>query len=486
MIIKIHKHGKGSQSGAQGGINYLLSDTDHTGTERSVDPLIERGDVQSVRDAIGSIGERFNNKYTSGVLSFEESNLPAAQAQIEMESFERALFPGMRPNQYAMAWVRHEDKGRTELNFIVANVELQSGKRLQPYYDHADRPRLNAWKNGRNAEMDYADPNDPARARMLSPGNLPKARHEIIKKITDHLKDLIEAGAVSDRAEVLQALKNIGLEVTRDNKKSISIKPPGEENPIRLAGSIYERAFSTDRVAAKAHRDRVSEYRDSRSERAGTSYQEYRSWYKKRLFENQKRHPRRFKIAGQASEMASSVPSNRSHFADFQPGSSRRIDQLPNADKPSNDNERGVHAEPAAPSANEYRRFVYVPKSSQKDAEQPSDVLSKPGAMKDAELNPVAVGGNTSAHRSGAFRARKIFDRATGFLGAAVDRIRDETRRIGTSIRECIDSIRHTDGALRDGLSVHAAFDNAIDQIEQRLERERRFEENPGGPGLGR
>lgn len=30
---------------------------------------------------------------------------------------------------------------------MVSNIELQSGKSLQPYYDPVDRPRLNALKD---------------------------------------------------------------------------------------------------------------------------------------------------------------------------------------------------------------------------------------------------------------------------------------------------------------------------------------------------
>ncbi|EEZ6074964.1 relaxase/mobilization nuclease domain-containing protein, partial [Escherichia coli O6] len=52
-------------------------------------------------------------------------------------------------NQYSILWVEHQDKGRLELNFVIPNMELQSGKRLQPYYDRADRPRIDAWQTGR-------------------------------------------------------------------------------------------------------------------------------------------------------------------------------------------------------------------------------------------------------------------------------------------------------------------------------------------------
>jgi hypothetical protein len=36
--------------------------------------------------------------------------------------------------------VEHADKGRLELNLLpIPNTELLTGRRLQPYYDRADR-----------------------------------------------------------------------------------------------------------------------------------------------------------------------------------------------------------------------------------------------------------------------------------------------------------------------------------------------------------
>ncbi|MGK3325838.1 hypothetical protein ACSLPB_29600, partial [Escherichia coli] len=44
-----------------------------------------------------------------------------------------ACLPGLEKNQYSILWVEHQDKGRLELNFVIPNMELQTGKRLQPY-----------------------------------------------------------------------------------------------------------------------------------------------------------------------------------------------------------------------------------------------------------------------------------------------------------------------------------------------------------------
>mgnify|MGYP002225785038 CR=1 FL=1 len=63
-----------------------------------------------------------------------------------MASFERVLMPGLDKDQYSILWVEHADKGRLELNFLIPNTELLTGRRLQPYYDRADRPRIDAWQ----------------------------------------------------------------------------------------------------------------------------------------------------------------------------------------------------------------------------------------------------------------------------------------------------------------------------------------------------
>jgi hypothetical protein len=67
-----------------------------------------------------------------GVLSFEEANLEEQQKQEIMQSFEETLLAGLDRDQYDITWIEHTDKGRLELNFVIPNVELSTGKRLQP------------------------------------------------------------------------------------------------------------------------------------------------------------------------------------------------------------------------------------------------------------------------------------------------------------------------------------------------------------------
>ncbi|SGZ18320.1 relaxase/mobilization nuclease domain-containing protein, partial [Moritella viscosa] len=136
MIVKVHARGSG---GGSGPVEYLLGkDGDREGA------TLDRGNPKEIEELIDS--SPYAKKYTSGVLSFAEADLDRKTKDNLMSSFEKALLPGLDADQYSCLWVEHRDKGRLELNFVVPNIELQTGKRLQPYYHRADKPRINAWK----------------------------------------------------------------------------------------------------------------------------------------------------------------------------------------------------------------------------------------------------------------------------------------------------------------------------------------------------
>ena len=215
MIIKIHSRGVGSGSGP---VDYLL------GKDRDrEDARLDRGDPEQMIQLIDST--YFAQKYTSGVLSFAERDLEEYQKQQIMDSFERTLLPGLDKDQYSVLWVQHQDKDRLELNFVVANVELQSGKRLQPYYDPVDRPRLNAWKDLVNDHYQLHDPNDPINKRELcTPNNLPKHKEEASKAITDGLLKVAESGNIKSRNDVIKTLEGAGFEIARSTPKVSVLK----------------------------------------------------------------------------------------------------------------------------------------------------------------------------------------------------------------------------------------------------------------------
>ncbi|NYO57852.1 relaxase/mobilization nuclease domain-containing protein, partial [Escherichia coli] len=247
MIVKFHARGKG---GGSGPVDYLL------GRERNREgATVLQGNPEEVRELIDATP--FAKKYTSGVLSFAEKELPPGGREKVMASFERVLMPGLEKNQYSILWVEHQDKGRLELNFVIPNMELQTGKRLQPYYDRADRPRIDAWQTLVNHHYGLHDPNAPENRRTLTlPDNLPETKQALAESVTRGIDALYHAGEIKGRQDVIQALTEAGLEVVRVTRSSISIADPNGGRNIRLKGAFYEQSFTDGRgVREKAERE---------------------------------------------------------------------------------------------------------------------------------------------------------------------------------------------------------------------------------------
>ncbi|ENW9155902.1 relaxase/mobilization nuclease domain-containing protein, partial [Escherichia coli] len=96
---------------------------------------------------------------------------------------------------------------RLELNFVIPNMELQTGKRLQPYYDRADRPRIDAWQTLVNHHYGLHDPNAPENRRILTlPDNLPETKQALAESVTRGIDALYHVGEIKGRQDVIQAL----------------------------------------------------------------------------------------------------------------------------------------------------------------------------------------------------------------------------------------------------------------------------------------
>ena len=143
MIVDFFEHGTGEASGP---LDYFLGknrDREHA--------KILLGDVNEVAELIDC--SPYEKRYTSGCLSFYESDLTEADKAQIMRDFEKTLFPGLTPENYRILWVEHRDKineetgeRRLELNFLIPNIEIESGKRLQPFFAKADLDRVDAFK----------------------------------------------------------------------------------------------------------------------------------------------------------------------------------------------------------------------------------------------------------------------------------------------------------------------------------------------------
>jgi len=268
MIVKIHKRGSG---GGSGPVDYLL------GKDRNREQAhVLRGNPEQTRELIDSLD--FKRKYTSGVLSFEESDIPDEQKQTLMNELELHLLSGLDANQYECLWVQHKDKNRLELNFLIPNVELQTGKRLQPYYDKVDRTRNDAFQTYMNGKFNFSDPNDPSKQRAMNYAHdLPDERKKVAEHITNGLMQMVKAGEIKNRDDVISSLESNGFSIARKTKQSISIRAPGREYNTRLNGAIYEQSFTASpslRAEIEADSKRFSEQLRQRTEQSRKLYEQ--------------------------------------------------------------------------------------------------------------------------------------------------------------------------------------------------------------------
>ena len=283
MIVKFHPRGRG---GGAGPVDYLL------GKDRNRDGAsVLQGKPEEVRELIDA--SPYAKKYTSGVLSFAEQDLAPGQREKLMASFERVLMPGLDKDQYSVLWVEHQDKGRLELNFLVPNMELLTGRRLQPYYDRADRPRIDAWQTIVNGRLGLHDPNAPENRRALvTPSALPETKQEAAQAITRGLLALASSGELKTRQDVTEALESAGFEVVRTTKSSISIADPDGGRNIRLKGAIYEQSFNAGEGLRAEIESAAADYRRDAESRIQRAREVCKSGTERKREENQRRHPR--------------------------------------------------------------------------------------------------------------------------------------------------------------------------------------------------
>lgn len=275
MIVDFFKRGTGASSGP---INYLLGknrDREHA--------CLLKGDINEVAGLIDT--SPYIKKYTAGCLSFYEHDLRPEQKQQIMDDFEKCLFPGMTKDQYRILWVEHQDKinldtgeTRLELNFLIPNVEVNSGKRLQPFYAAADLDRVECFKQITNHVHALYDPDDPINRRSVKIAkNLPQDKKDFISAMNTEVALAITEGLVSDRESLKAWMTDIGLEITRITKNQISVKNPNnpDSKAIPLKGEFYEQNFRHSEKSAELKREASADYRAAATERYTASCERY-------------------------------------------------------------------------------------------------------------------------------------------------------------------------------------------------------------------
>ena len=261
MLIKFLARGTGS---ARAAADYLLGGRDAAGKPREGVEVL-RGNphqVAAVADALA-----FEHKYTSGVIAWAPEDAPTDDQIGEvLDEFERTAWAGLEPDRYAWAAVLHRERGGgAHVHVLAARCDLETGRSLNiapPGWEKTFGPLRDAV----NAEHGWSRPDDPARARVQQPGHRAYIEAARLRAglglessprdlIHDYLLQRVEHGTVRNRADVVAALREAGLEVPRQGQDYLTARDPTTGDRWRLKGELYAHDFQRerfDRAAAEA------------------------------------------------------------------------------------------------------------------------------------------------------------------------------------------------------------------------------------------
>ena len=299
MMVKFLDRGTGS---ARAAADYLTAHLDAKGKERE-EVQVLRGDPHQVADVADSL--EFEHKYTAGLFAWAPEDQPSDwQIDKVLEEFEKTAWAGLEPDRYAWSAVEHRDgRGGVHVHVLAARVDLESGKSLNiapPGWEKT----YGALRDWQNHENNWSRPDDPARARLQQPGHRAYIEAGRLRAglaveadprsaIRDYLLQRVEQGEVRDRAGVVAALQEAGLEVPRQGKNYITAADPDSGGRWRLKGAIYERDFQHERLTSppsEEGRAGPATNRDGDPERAEEALRELESHRRERAVYHRARY----------------------------------------------------------------------------------------------------------------------------------------------------------------------------------------------------
>lgn len=242
MIVSFFSAGHGKAANA---INYLLGN-DAEGKERTPPAVIFSGD-KDLTSMLIDTNTRNGKKYSSGAIAFRDNEKPTKQELWEViKSFREVFCSGMGEDKVNMLWVLHEDKGNTELHFIVPKIAIVGNRTKQfnicPPSKHSlqlQRDFSAYWNYKLGYEQVIEDPIKASFSKFdmkTSEGSKNKARKE---RLSYEIVKRIKLGKISNREELVKFLGQKDFEVTRQGKDYLSIKMPGKDKAIRFRGGCF-------------------------------------------------------------------------------------------------------------------------------------------------------------------------------------------------------------------------------------------------------
>lgn len=246
-------------------VRYLLGNTDHKGSLRKAEPEVLLGDPKITISVIDNISRK--HKYISGCLSFRDSEHPTKNEMHEIiQDFKNTILPGLDDNNYNSLFVLHQDKGNTEIHFVIPTQELKTGKRLNPHPPGKLNIELyETFTKVTNQKMGYEQVvPDPFKIALTEcERKSPEFKKDKSNKTWLHSKliSAINNGTLTDREQLCDFLTDeFGITVTRKGQDYISVKYPGSHKAKRLKGNIYSAEANYSNLLKEFNASKKSKY----------------------------------------------------------------------------------------------------------------------------------------------------------------------------------------------------------------------------------
>lgn len=238
--------------------------------QRIPPPEVLKGDEVLMRQAIRAVP--FECRYSSGVLSFEHDDVDVAAFNASapeqrrrvaevIREFEDTAYAGIpeehRPPTF---WTTHTHTGRLELNFCMPRAILAGNGKLRSINPHPpgneSRHLFDAFRDTFNARYSWADPEDPARARLVKVPNWiqkiaaearragaePKQR--TVERIGEWAEAAVAAGEIRSRDDLIGQIRAAGVQVSRVGADYITLVNEAGVR-VRLRGRLFSAAFTS-------------------------------------------------------------------------------------------------------------------------------------------------------------------------------------------------------------------------------------------------
>lgn len=272
MIVKMFK-----RSGSpQNAVDYLLLDKENKNQPRQNCQILAGNKAIFLLTAESL---PFKQQYTSGVISFNV--LHDKETLYKVIDYYDKFFKPHGIHSPELLWVLHEDKGRSELHFLIPNVNMESFKAFSPFVAKRDVRALNALKE--TIIQDLGLENERViRKNLIENDNKRlnfKPKDSDIRKLIEEafqseIFRQIENGRVLKRQEVLKILENVLNQLNESNnsdfslhvrgKQTISINSSDLKRSIRLKGFIFDENQLIDKDIMKRLNEAPERYEDTR------------------------------------------------------------------------------------------------------------------------------------------------------------------------------------------------------------------------------